>query len=96
LATRETEMPCYQVTILRSEPTVPTRVFLFVAGSDEQAIACAPAVAGDCALEIWDGERLVAMMDAGTATIAKCDLAALAANMIERIAAERRGKRPAT
>ena len=82
-------MPCYQVTILRPEPAVPPRTFVFVAGCDEQAIACAPAVAGDCALEIWDGDRLVALAEAATMTIAKCNLARIATRLIERVAAGR-------
>jgi hypothetical protein len=82
-------MPCYQVAVLRSEPAMPTRIFMFVAGSDEQAIACAPVVDGDCALEIWHGERLVALMDAGTLTAADGNLAAITKSMIGRIMADR-------
>lgn len=70
---------------------MPARTFMFVAGCDEQAIACAPAVAGDCALEIWDGDRLVALLEAATMTIAKCNLARIAARLIERVATGRGG-----
>jgi hypothetical protein len=79
---REVDMPIYQATIIQADHSTPNCVFQFVAGSDLQAVARMPLIEGDCTLEIWRGERLVAMLDAGTVAVADGDLAAAAQNLI--------------
>jgi len=78
-------MPCYQAIIMREDLAIPSCVFKFVAGTDMQAVSRMPAVEGDCTVEIWRGTRLIAIIDAETAVIADCNLAAVAARMIGRI-----------
>lgn len=82
-------MPFYQATITGPEPTISSCIFQFVAGSDRQAIARMPTIDGDFTLEIWREDRLVAIIDAQSSTVAECDLAAVAAGLIEAISASR-------
>ena len=83
----EIDMPFYQATLIRAAPSIPNCVIQFVARSDLQAIARMPVIQGDCTVEIWRGERLVAILDAETVAIAECDLAAAAESLIATVKA---------
>lgn len=76
-------MPCFRATIVRSNPAIPNSAFHFIAGSDRQAVARMPMVLGDATLELWRGERLVAMIDARAVTVAEYNVALVAAAFIE-------------
>jgi len=85
----ESDMPCYQATIVRSEPAIPSCVVEFVAGSDLQAIARMPEVERDCVVEIWRGNRLIAMIEGDRVTVANYDLEVVTAGLLEWVAAGR-------